>query len=75
MRRCQAGAGRAPAVELAELRERVGRAEAERDQARAERERVEREVAEVRPELASWAAGGPLARALRAFLLRRWSGR
>jgi FtsZ-binding cell division protein ZapB len=55
-------------VEISELRERVGRAEAERDQARAERERVEREVAEVRAELTSWAAGGPLVRALRAFL-------
>jgi hypothetical protein len=59
------------AVELAELRERVGRAEAERDQARAERERAERQVAEVQAELAGWTAGGPLARAVRAFLNRR----
>jgi hypothetical protein len=59
------------AVELAELRERVGRAEAERDQARAERERAERQAAQVQAELAEWTAGGPVRRALRAFLYRR----
>ena len=61
-------------MELAELRERVGRAEAERDQARAERERVERQAVEAQAELAEWMAGGPLARAVRAFLNRRGRG-
>lgn len=73
-------------AEIAELRERVGRAEAERDRAdqraaaaeaerdRAQTERAEaqRKAGEAQAELAAWAAGGPIARAVRAFLYRRW---
>jgi chromosome segregation ATPase len=59
------------AAELAELRERAARAEGEsgvlREQITAERERAEA----ARAELAEWTAGGPLARAVRAFLNRR----
>jgi DNA repair exonuclease SbcCD ATPase subunit len=69
------------ADELAELRERLGRAETEalalREQAKAERDRAERRVQEIeaqwdnaRAELGAWTAGGPLARAWRAFLNR-----
>ena len=58
------------AEELAEMRERLARMEGEalalRDQAKAERDRAE----ELRAELAAWMAGGPIARAVRAFL--RW---
>ena len=58
-------------AELAELRERAARAEGEsgalREQIRVERDRAEA----VRAELEDWTAGGPLARALRAFLYRR----
>ena len=73
-------------AEIGELRERVGRAEAERDRAdqraasaeaerdRAQTERAEaqRKAEEAQAELATWAAGGPIARAFRAFLYRRW---
>ena len=59
------------ATRSASLRERAGGAEAERDQARVERERAERQVALVQAELAEWTAGGPVARAVRAFLNRR----
>jgi hypothetical protein len=72
-------------AELAELRERVGRAEAERDradqrakemeadrdQARVDRDQAELRAREVERELAHWAIGGPIARAVRAFLYRR----
>ena len=61
-----------------ELRERAARAEGEsgalREQAAAERERAEaraRDLEAARAELAAWTAGGPLARAWRAFLNRR----
>jgi flagellar biosynthesis GTPase FlhF len=71
--------------EIAELRERVGRAEAERDRAdqhaaaaeaerdraQAERAEAQRKAEETQAELAAWAAGGPIARAFRAFLYRR----
>jgi chromosome segregation ATPase len=66
------------AVELAEVRERAGRAEGERDRAdqRAaelmrERDQVMHQVESGRSELAAWREGGPLARAIRAFLYRR----
>ena len=68
----------AAAAVVPDLRERLGRAEGEsgtlREQARAERDRAEaeRERAEAaRAELADWMAGGPLARAWRAFVNRR----
>jgi DNA repair exonuclease SbcCD nuclease subunit len=71
--------------EIAELRERLGRAEAERDRtdqwvaaaeaerdrAQAERAEAQRKAEETQAELAAWAAGGPMARAFRAFLYRR----
>lgn len=71
--------------ELAELRERVGRAEAERDRAdqraaaaeaerdkaQAERAEAQRKTEETQAELTAWAAGGPIARAFRAFLYRQ----
>lgn len=60
--------------EIADLRERVGRSEAERDQAdqratTAEAEKVDaqRKAEAAQAELAAWAAGGPVARAIRAF--------
>ena len=70
---------------MPELRERVGRAEgesatlqeqvkAERDRTTRERERAEaaaRDAEAARADLAAWTAGGPLARAMRAFLNRR----
>jgi hypothetical protein len=64
--------------ELAELRERAGRAEGEaaalREQAKAAEARLrgseEARIA-AEAELADWSAGGPLARAWRAFLYRR----
>jgi hypothetical protein len=68
--------------ELAELRERVGRAEGEaaalRERGRAEQEQAAARVQEAeaardaaKGELADWTAGGPLARAWRAFVNRR----
>jgi hypothetical protein len=68
--------------ELAEARERAGRAEGEavslREQVTAVRTVLEEQVAAerarteaVRAELAEWTAGGPVARAVRAFLNRR----
>ena len=71
-----------------ELRERLGRAEGEsatlREQVTIERSRAEasaRELEAMRAELeaagaklAAWTAGGPLARAWRAFLNRRGQG-
>ena len=68
--------------DLAELRERAGRAEGEavalHGQLLAERDRAARQVREAeaardaaKSELAEWTAGGPLARAMRAFLNRR----
>ena len=61
----------AAAAVVPDLRERLGRAEGEsgtlREQARAERNRAEA----ARAELADWTAGGPLARAWRAFVNRR----
>jgi pyruvate/2-oxoglutarate dehydrogenase complex dihydrolipoamide acyltransferase (E2) component len=71
--------------EIAELRERVGRteaqrdradqwaaaAEAERDKAQAERAEAQRKAEENQAALVAWEAGGPFARALRAFLHRR----
>lgn len=59
------------AAELAELRERTARTEAERDHARTERERAEQEAGKAQAELAAWMAGGPLARAFRALLYHR----
>lgn len=66
------------AVELAEVRERAGRAEAERDRAdqrmremTAERDQAAHQVETVRAELALWREGGPIARAVRAFLYRK----
>jgi hypothetical protein len=59
------------AGELAEVRERLGRTEGEvlalRSQTAAERDRAEA----LQAELTAWRAGGPLARAVRAFLHRR----
>jgi hypothetical protein len=64
--------------EVVELRERVGQAEGEsgalRERVAAERERAEasaRDLEAARAELADWTAGGPVARAWRAFLNRR----
>ena len=68
--------------DLAELRERAGRAEGEavaiHGQLLAERDRAAREVREAeaarnaaKSEMAEWTAGGPLTRAVRAFLNRR----
>src|SRR3954470_8015577 len=71
--------------DLAELRERLGRAEGEvqtlRDQVQAERDRSEAQARQgqqlqmerdaARAEAAAWTAGGPLARALRGLLFRR----
>lgn len=65
-------------AELAEARERIGRAEGERDRADQrvremveERDQAAHQVEAVRAELATWREGGPIARALRAFLYRR----
>ena len=59
------------AGELAEVRERLGRTEGEvlalRSQAAAERDRAEA----LQAELTAWRTGGPVARAVRAFLHRR----
>jgi len=71
--------------ELAELRERAGRAEGEaatlREQLKAERNRSVTQMREVEAardaakfEMAEWTAGGPFARAVRAFLNRRGRG-
>ena len=79
-RRAETAEGRTRelAGEVAELRERAGRAEGEaaarrdaeaRERARADAERQGREAAE--RELAEWMAGGPLARAWRALAFRR----
>jgi hypothetical protein len=68
--------------ELAEVRERLGRAEGEsetlREQLKAERNRSVTQIREVeaardsaKAELAEWTAGGPLARAVRALVFRR----
>ena len=61
-------------TEIPALRERAGRAEGEsatlREQVTVERERAEA----ARAELAEWTAGGPVARAVRAFLNRRGRG-
>jgi chromosome segregation ATPase len=64
--------------EVGELRERVGRAEGEAAtlkgsvQAGVERAgRLEQERDQARSELDSWTAGGPIARAWRAFAWRR----
>src|SRR5215218_8913128 len=71
--------------ELAELRERLGRAEGQvqtlRDQVQAERDRAEAQARQgqqfqmerdaARAEADAWTAGGPLARALRGLLFRR----
>ncbi len=64
--------------ELIEARERAARAEGEagalRERIEAERDRAEanaRGLEAARAELASWTGGGPLARAVRAFLHRR----
>jgi hypothetical protein len=61
-----------------ELRERLGWAEGEaaalREQVKMEQDRAEagaRDLEAARAELAAWTAGGPLARAWRAFLNRR----
>jgi uncharacterized coiled-coil protein SlyX len=66
------------AVELAEVRERAGRAEGEREAAdrrarelAAERDQAAHQVGIMRTELATWRQGGPIARAVRAFLYRR----
>jgi hypothetical protein len=67
---------------IPELRERAGRADGEaaalREQIRAEREggearlrRSEEARIAAEAELADWSAGGPFARAWRAFLYRR----
>jgi DNA repair exonuclease SbcCD ATPase subunit len=68
------------AVELAEVRERAGRAEAEREAAdrraqelSAQRDQAAHQVEAVRAELAVWREGGPIARAVRAFLYRKLS--
>ena len=72
-------------AEVGDLQERVGRLEAERDAARAQtveaeakaqglRDRaaaLEAERDAARAEVAEWTAGGPLARAWRAFTSRR----
>lgn len=76
--------GRAEAVAavMPELRERLGRAEGGsgilREQLKAERNRSVTQMREVeaardaaKSELEEWTAGGPLARAMRAFLYRR----
>jgi hypothetical protein len=71
MAEARADRAEAAVVIIPELRERAGRAEGEsvalREQVTAERERAEA----ARAELAEWTAGGPLARAWRAFLNRR----
>jgi chromosome segregation ATPase len=66
------------AMELAEVRERAGRAEAEGEAAdrrarelAVERDQAVHQVEAVREELAAWRMGGPIARAVRAFLYRR----
>lgn len=72
----------AAAAVVPELRERAGRAEGEtailREQLAAERNRSVNQMREVeavrdaaRIDLAAWTAGGPFARAVRAFLNRR----
>jgi hypothetical protein len=61
-----------------DLRERVGRAEAERNGAEqrareleAAHSRAERRAEALQAELTAWTAGGPIVRAVRALLLRR----
>jgi flagellar biosynthesis/type III secretory pathway protein FliH len=54
--------------ELAELRERVGRAEAEKDAVIREAAATK---AQAEAELAAWSEGGPIARAMRALMWRR----
>ena len=78
MAEARADRAEAAAAVVPELRERAGRAEGEaatlREQVAAERGRAEtngRELEAARSEFAAWTAGGPLARALRAFLNRR----
>lgn len=58
-------------AEVADLRERVGRSDGTATAERAARERVEVERDATREELATWTAGGPLSRALRALIYRR----
>ena len=85
--RAEARADRAEtaAALVPELRERAGRAEGEaatlRDQLKAERTRAVTQMREVeaardaaKAEMVEWTAGGPLARAVRAFLNRRGRG-
>lgn len=59
------------AADVADTRERAARAEGMREVEQAARERAEVRAAHVEAELAAWTAGGPIARALRAFLNRR----
>ena len=82
MAETRAAQAEAAVAVVPELRERAGRAEGEaatlREQLKAERNRSVTQMREVeaareaaRAELATWTAGGPLARAVRAFLNRR----
>jgi hypothetical protein len=57
--------------EMAKLRERLGRAEGEAAAVREEARRLRAERDAARAEAEAWTAGGPLARAWRAFLNRR----
>jgi hypothetical protein len=57
--------------EMADLRERLGRAEGEAVAVREEARRLQAERDAAWAEVEAWTRGGPLARAWRAFLNRR----
>lgn len=69
------------AEEIAQLRERLGRLETERSwldqrfrETKEERHELAQRLENAQEELAAWRDGGPVARAVRAFLYRRTSG-